>query len=538
MKLTIDGIKDRDSWTKASFSLPLYDVEEAKQKAIERPRWVHFGIGNIFRVFIGGIGDKLLSEGYLDRGITCVESFDYEVVDKIYKPFDNLSLSVILHNDGTREKRVIGAFSEAVKADSSDKEEWRRLKEVFVSPDLQIVSFTITEKGYALRTTGGEYSTITLSDIEYGPEKAKGAMSIVTSMLFERYKNGAMPIALVSMDNCSHNGSLLQSAVFELSEKWYEKGFVDKAFLDYLHDESKVSFPWTMIDKITPRPSLDILESLKKDGVEDIEIIETKKRTYIAPFVNAEGPQYLVIEDKFPNGRPELEKAGVYLTDRDTVDKSERMKVTACLNPIHTALGPYGVVLGYNLFSDEMRDDDMLALAQTVGYKEGLEVVPDPKILSPKSFLDECMNERFPNPYLGDTCQRLCTDASQGLGVRFGVTISSYVNKYGDAKRLIGIPLAISGWLRYLLGIDDEGKTYNLAPDPMAEEVVERLSSIKYGHPESVGNSLKWILSNKNLFFIDLYEAGIGDIIEEIFRKEIVGPGSVRKTIKEYLGRE
>ena len=214
------------------------------------------------------------------------------------------------------------------------------------------------------------------------------------------------------------------------------------------------------------------------------------------------------------------------------------MKVTACLNPIHTALGPYGVVLGYNLFSDEMRDDDMLALAQTVGYKEGLEVVPDPKILSPRAFLDECMNERFPNPYLGDTCQRLCTDASQGLGVRFGVTISSYVNKYGDAKRLIGIPLAISGWLRYLLGIDDEGKTYNLAPDPMAEEVVERLSSIKYGHPESVGNSLNWILSNKNLFFIDLYEAGIGDIIEEIFRKEIVGPGSVRKTIKEYLGRE
>ncbi len=106
------------------------------------------------------------------------------------------------------------------------------------------------------------------------------------------------------------------------------------------------------------------------------------------------------------------------MTDRDTVNKSERMKVTVCLNPIHTALGPYGCVLGYDLFSDEMKDPDMLKLGNLVGYGEGMEVVPDPVILSPKKFLDELMQERFPNPYLGDTCLRLCTDSSQGLGVR------------------------------------------------------------------------------------------------------------------------
>ena len=153
------------------------------------------------------------------------------------------------------------------------------------------------------------------------------------------------------------------------------------------------------------------------------------------------------------------------MTDRETVNKSERMKVTVCLNPIHTALGPYGCLLGYNLFSDEMKDPDMLKLAETVGYGEGMEVVPDPGIISPKAFLDECIKERFPNPYLGDTCLRLCTDASQGLGVRFGVTVKSYVEKYGDAKKLTGIPLAIAGWLRYLLGVDDKGASYELAPD-------------------------------------------------------------------------
>lgn len=110
-----------------------------------------------------------------------------------------------------------------------------------------------------------------------------------------------------------------------------EKGFVSEDFVQYVNDENTISFPWSMIDKITPRPADTVAESLKEAGVEDMDPVITSKRTYIAPFVNAEGPQYLVIEDRFPNGRPQLEKAGVYMTDRDTVNKVERMKVTTCL---------------------------------------------------------------------------------------------------------------------------------------------------------------------------------------------------------------
>jgi len=102
MKLSINGIKEQEAWKKAGIALPGYDVETASEKAKDNPVWVHFGIGNIFRVFIGGIADGLLEEGVLDRGITCVETFDYDVVDKIYDPYDNLGLSVILHGDGTQ----------------------------------------------------------------------------------------------------------------------------------------------------------------------------------------------------------------------------------------------------------------------------------------------------------------------------------------------------------------------------------------------------------------------------------------------------
>ena len=155
MKLSINGIKEREAWEKAGITLPGYDVEAVSEKAKKEPGWVHFGIGNIFRVFIGGIADGLLEEGVLDRGITCVETFDYDVVDKIYDPYDNLGLSVILHGDGTREYKVIGALAEAVKAQSSDEKQWNRLKEIFTSKSLQMVSFTITEKGYALQKADG-----------------------------------------------------------------------------------------------------------------------------------------------------------------------------------------------------------------------------------------------------------------------------------------------------------------------------------------------------------------------------------------------
>ncbi|MGN0331865.1 MAG: mannitol dehydrogenase family protein [Lachnospiraceae bacterium] len=535
MELTLNGVKNREEWAKANIALPGYDIEAAVEASKKNPQWVHFGIGNIFRIFIGGIADTLLEKGEMDRGIACVESFDFDVVDKIYDPFDNLALSVILNGDGTQEKKVLGSLTEAIKAQSCDEAAWKRLKEIFCAPSLQLVSFTITEKGYALKKADGTFFEFIMKDIENGPEKATSAMAIVTAMLLERFKNGATPLALVSMDNCSQNGAKLRESVLTMSEEWKKRGFVDDAFLAYVSDESKVSFPWSMIDKITPRPSEKIADELEAAGVENMQPVITSKRTYIAPFINAEGPQYLVIEDSFPNGRPPLEKAGVYMTDRDTVNKSERMKVTVCLNPIHTTLGPYGCLLGYDLFSDEMKDPDMLKLGKLVGYGEGMDVVPDPVILSPKAFLDECMNERFPNPYLGDTCLRLCTDSSQGLGVRFGVTVRSYVEKYGDAKKLVGIPLAIAGWLRYLLGVDDEGNTYELAPDPMVEEMKEQLAGIVIGDPSSFKDQLKWILSNENVFYINLYEAGIGELIEDIFREEIAGPGAVRATVQKYL---
>lgn len=538
MRLTMDGISKSEPWEKAGICLPGYSVEAAAQKARKEPVWVHFGIGNIFRVFIGGIADGLLEEGALDRGITCVETFDYDVVDKIYHPYDNLGLSVILHGDGTREYKVLGSMAEAVKAQASDSAQWTRLKEIFVSPSLQMVSFTITEKGYALHKADGSWFPFVEKDIQNGPDQSVGAMAVLTAMLYERYKAGKYPIALVSMDNCSQNGAKLRESVLTMTEEWKKAGFVAEGFAEYVSNEKIVAFPWTMIDKITPRPSEQIAKDLEALGVEDMQPVITGKETYIAPFVNAEKPQYLVIEDSFPNGRPALEKEfGVYMADRETVNLSERMKVTVCLNPVHSATGPLGVALGYDLFARMLNtNEDMMKMARMVAYDEGLPVVPNPGILSPQEFVDELFNDRFPNEYLGDTNLRLAVDVSQMVGIRFGETIKAYVEKYKDASRLTAIPLGIAGWLRYMLAVDDEGNAYELAPDPMKEEIQEQLKDIVVGKPETFTDQLKPILSNERVFFIDLYKAGVGEKIEMMFREMIAGVSAIRETVHKYTG--
>ena len=121
------------------------------------------------------------------------------------------------------------------------------------------------------------------------------------------------------------------------------------------------------------------------------------------------------------------------------------------------------------------------------------------------------------------------------VGIRFGETIKAYVERFGDASSLTAIPLGIAGWLRYMLALDDKGQAYELAPDPMNEEIQDQLKDIELGRPETFKDQLKPILSNERLFFTDLYKAGVGQKIEDMFREMIAGIGAVATTIHKYL---
>ena len=230
---------------------------------------MHFGGGNIFRAFPARIQDEILDEGLADTGVIIFETFGAEKLDYIFGANDNLSTAVTLKSDGTVDLRVVGAIAETVKATKS--QDWARAEEIFAKESLKVVSFTITEKGYNIKGLDGDFTDQVKAEMKDKDLNVSNSMAIVAALLYHRFKNGAYPITMTSMDNCSHNGDKLKASVLDFAKAWVENGIVEKEFVEYLEDETKVFFPLSMIDKITPVVDESIGKILKEKGYSPVE---------------------------------------------------------------------------------------------------------------------------------------------------------------------------------------------------------------------------------------------------------------------------
>ncbi|MCD8022002.1 MAG: mannitol dehydrogenase family protein [Lachnospiraceae bacterium] len=536
MRLSEEGLKNRQEWLDKGYQLPKFDREAVKAKTKDTPEWIHFGAGNIFRAFQANLLQGLLNEGTCETGLIVAEGFDYEIIEKMYLPHDSYSVLATLKVDGTVEKTVVGRIVESLTLAREHVAEFPRLKEIFTVDSLKMASFTITEKGYSLVNGKGETLPAVMEDFKNGPDQATSYIGKVAALLYARYVSGQKPIAMVSMDNCSHNGDKLYAAINTFAGEWVKNGVADAGFADCINDKTKVGFPWSMIDKITPRPDANVEKILMEDGLEELEPVITSKKTYVAPFVNAEECQYLVIENAFPNGNNNLTPGGVIYTTRENVDRVEKMKVCTCLNPLHTSLAVYGCLLGYERIYEEMRDPVLKKMVETIGYTEGLPVVVKQDLLDPEQFIGEVINIRLPNPFMPDTPQRIATDTSQKLAIRFSGTISAYAKSESlDVKSLKLIPLVLAGWIRYLMGIDDSGKAFELSPDPQLTTVCPYVKDIRLGETEGVEEKIKPILERTDIFGVDLYEVGLADTVIGYFCELIAGEGAVRATLEKYV---
>ena len=143
MELKLNQLKDLAA---KGIKTPSFDVEGMIEKTKKDPVWVHFGAGNIFRGFIANLQNTLLEKGLSDKGIIAAETFDFDIIDKIYTPYDNLTLLVSLNADGSIKNSVVASIAEGVKGNLSDEMSTARLREIFENPSLQMISFTSPKK--------------------------------------------------------------------------------------------------------------------------------------------------------------------------------------------------------------------------------------------------------------------------------------------------------------------------------------------------------------------------------------------------------
>jgi fructuronate reductase len=199
-------------------------------------------------------------------------------------------------------------------------------------------------------------------------------------------------------------------------------------------------------------------------------------------------------------------------------------------------LAIFGCLLGYEKISEEMKDDELKRLVQEVGYVEGLPVVVNPGILDPKEFIDTVLDVRIPNPFMPDTPQRIATDTSQKLAIRFGETIKAYAaSDKLDVADLKLIPLVFAGWIRYLMGVNDEGVKFELSPDPLLDTVRPYVADFKLGQEVDTEAVLRPLLEDEKIWGVNLYEVGMARIVVGYLEEMLKEPGAVRATLKKYV---
>ena len=514
-----------------NYLVPQFDIQAVTEKTAVQPTWLQLGAGNIFRGFLGSCQQHLLNEGKAETGIIVAEGYDYEIVD-VLKQYDDLTINVTLKESGEVDKEILASVTDYLKMDTAS-EDFAKLKTILSAPSLQMISLTITEKGYSLTDNQGQIQQAVQADFEKGPAEPVSYLGKLASLLVTRFEAGALPIALVSMDNMSHNGEKLRNSLLQFVNEWHKRGFVSQDFVDYMSNGENVSFPWSMIDKITPRPDTTVQQMLEATGLTEVEPKVTAKHTFVAPYVNGEETQYLIIEDDFPNGRPALEEAGIIFTTRATVNAVETMKVTTCLNPLHTALAIYGCLLGYQSIHEEMKNEQLVALIKRLGYQEGLPVVTDPEILNPKEFIDQVIEVRLPNPFIPDTPQRIATDTSQKLSVRFGETIKAYAKEERALDSLEAIPFVFAGWMRYLTGVNDQGEVFEISPDPLANKVQPLFADFTFGH-QVITDEIVALLQDASIFGVDLYEIGLADKVIAYYQALSEKPGAISEALTKF----
>ncbi|TWC52015.1 mannitol 2-dehydrogenase [Pseudomonas sp. SJZ080] len=415
--------------------LPAYALSDTRQGI------AHIGVGGFHRAHQAYYTDALMNTGEgLDWAICGVglRAEDRRARDDL-KEQDYLFTLFELGDTDDTEVRVIGAIRDMLLAEDGA----HALIDKLASPEIRIVSLTITEGGYCIDDSNGEFMAH-LPQIQHDlahPDSPKTVFGFLCAALAKRRAVGTPAFTLMSCDNLPHNGAVTRKALLAFA------ALRDAELHDWI--AANVSFPNAMVDRITPMTSTE-----HKLQLHDKHAVDDAWPVVCEPFVQ------WVLEDKFVNGRPAWEKVGVQFTD--DVTPYEEMKIKL-LNGSHLALTYLGFLKGYRFVHETMNDP--LFVRYMRAYMD-LDVTPQ---LSPVPGIDlteykNTLVERFSNQAIADQLERVCSDGSSKFPKFTIPTINRLIADGRETKRAA---LVVAAWALYLKGVDEHGDTYSI-PDPRA----------------------------------------------------------------------
>lgn len=436
VKLSVDTLEDLAPQVK----LPAYQTDKTVEGI------VHIGVGGFHRAHQAFYTDALMNQGKALDWAICgagLRREDRKARDDLAAQ-DFLFTLFELGDTPDTEVRVIGSMKQMLLAEDSPEALIAKLAEATV----RIVSLTITEGGYCIDDSTGEFMAH-LPQIQHDlahPQAPTTVFGFLCAALQRRRKAGLKPFTVMSCDNLPHNGQVARKALLAFAERAGD--LYGEGLASWIADT--VSFPNAMVDRITPMTSDAHRQLLlDKHGVDDHWPVVCE------PFVQ------WVLEDKFGDGRPAWEDVGVQFTD--DVTPYEEMKIKL-LNGSHLALTYLGALKGYRFVHDTMNDPLFVEYIQTYMDRDvtpQLAPVPGIDLTAYKAKLIE----RFSNQAIADQLERVCSDGSSKFPKFTVPTINALIT---DGAELDRAALVVAAWAVYLNGTDETGARYRMLDPRLA----------------------------------------------------------------------
>ena len=474
---------------------PLYDREKMVA------RIVHIGFGAFHRAHQALFTDRLLNKGNSDWAICEVNIVGGEELINDIRKQDHL-YTVLEKGATSKQAYIIGSVKESLLAPIDGIE---AILEKMADPVIEIVSLTVTEKGYCMLPGGAGLdlnNQLIKSDLS-SPTKPMSAPGVIVEALYRRMQRGLKSFTALSCDNMPENGLVLKKAILDLANAR------DPELAQWI--ETNTTFPCTMVDRIVPAATAETLTEIQDvlGGMFDPCGIACE------PFIQ------WVIEDNFVTARPNWNVVGAEFVDN--VVPYEEMKLRM-LNGSHSFLAYLGYLAGYEHINDCMNDEAYKQATLSLMLQQQAPTLNVPPQVNLQQYAEKLI-ERFSNPSLKHRTWQIAMDGTQKLPQRLLDSIRWHITHNSDFSLLA---LGVAGWMRYVGGIDDHKQIIDVR-DPMVDELKKLVTASDDGI-ERV-NALLTLnavfgtdLPNNSLFkdkvtqhYLCLMEKGAKQTIQDLF---------------------